>query len=304
MKGFIFPGQGAQHVGMTKDLYESFSSAKQKFETANDILEYDLAAFCFEGPEDKLKQTYITQPAIFVHSCIVAELLAERGLEPDVVAGHSLGEYSAIVAAKALDFESALRLVKIRSQAMQDAGEKEPGTMAALLGLSTEAVTEVCEKAASAGVVTAANFNAPGQVVISGEEKGIAAAIELAKEAGARKAVQLVVGGAFHSPLMKGAQEKLHQALEEADFNDARVPVFQNSTATAVTDSGELKANLDAQLTSPVRWVECIEGMVERGVEQFWEPGPGKVLSGLLRRINRSMQSTNIGTADDLAKIG
>ncbi|MCA9741589.1 MAG: ACP S-malonyltransferase [Deferribacteres bacterium] len=298
---FIFPGQGSQHIGMAKDLFDALPDAKAKFAIANDILGFDLAHLCFEGPEEELKQTNVTQPAIFVHSCIVLEHVLAGGKKADMVAGHSLGEYTALVAAGVLSFEDALQLVKVRGDAMQGAGLDKPGTMAAVIGLESDAVDEICRIASSAGIVQAANYNSPGQIVISGDHAGIKKAIEVAQEKGARKAMELVVGGAFHSPLMEGARQKLKLALDKTTFQDARVPIYQNATATAETDAEAIKNNLDLQLTNPVRWIECVEGMITGGASEMYELGPSKVLTGLVRRIDRSVTPTPLGTLDQLS---
>ncbi len=303
MKAFIYPGQASQYVGMAQDLYETYPLAKERFEEAGEILGFDLREYCFNGPEEKLKQTYITQPAIFVHSCILTELLAEKGLKPDMAAGHSLGEYCALVAAEALSFRDALRLVKIRGEAMQVAGEKNPGTMAAIIGMEDSDVEALCAKASEAGIVQPANFNSPGQIVISGSEAGIARAVELAPEMGAKRAVPLVVGGAFHSPLMADAQEKLHQAIEAAPFSDARIPVYSNVRAEPVTSAKEIKELLNLQLTHPVRWTACMQNMIRDGAESFYEVGPGKVLTGLGRRIDRKKMPKSVDTVADLEGI-
>ncbi|MFQ5629464.1 MAG: ACP S-malonyltransferase [bacterium] len=291
---FIFPGQGSQYVGMAKDFFEAFPAAKEKFQQANDILELDLAEMCFHGPEEELKKTIITQPAIFVHSCIILEQVVAKGLKPDMVAGHSLGEYTALVAASVLDFENALRLVKIRSEAMQEAGEDKPGTMAAIIGVDAATIDEICKLASDAGVVQAANYNSSGQIAISGDHAAIKKAIQIAPEKGARKAVELVVGGAFHSPLMEGARRKLKMALDQTVFKDAAAPIYQNATATAETNASAIKRNLDMQLTSPVRWIECVENMIAAGAANFYELGPNKVLTGLVRRINRAITPKSI----------
>ncbi|HHL74014.1 MAG TPA: [acyl-carrier-protein] S-malonyltransferase [Bacteroidetes bacterium] len=304
MKAFIYPGQASQYVGMGQDLFETYTLAKERFAEANEILGYDLTDYCFNGPEEKLKQTYITQPAIFVHSCIVTELLAEKGLSADMAAGHSLGEYSALVAAGALAFRDALQLVKVRGRAMQEAGEKNPGTMAAIIGMDDSDVEALCAKASEAGIVQPANFNSPGQIVISGSEAGIARAVELAPEMGAKRAVPLVVGGAFHSPLMAGAQDELREAIETAPFRDARLPVYSNVRAEPVTAAAEIRELLNLQLTHPVRWTSCMLNMIRDGAEEFYEVGPGKVLTGLGRRIDRKKMPKSVDTVADIENIG
>lgn len=300
---FLFPGQASQFVGMAKDLYEHSPLAREVFTNANRALGFDLQKICFAGPEDELKKTSITQPAIFVHSFIVAQLLAEKGLQPQMAAGHSLGEYSALAAAGVLEFDEALSLVKLRGELMHEAGLANPGTMAAVIGLEPADIEAVCREVSSAGVVQAANFNSPGQVAISGSLAGVEAAMVLAKAKGAKKVVPLQVGGAFHSPLMAGARAGLRDALDRAHFKDARVPVYVNVTAKPESRADRLKKYLDEQLTSPVRWVETIENMIADGARQFYEVGPGNVLAGLLKRIHRDFTATTVGTAEELNAI-
>lgn len=285
---FLYPGQASQYVGMGKDLYDKSSRVKEIFEQANDIMGFDLKSICFEGPEEELTQTRVTQPAIFVHSIIVSELLAEQNINPDMAAGHSLGEYSALAAAKSISFEDGLWIVKKRGELMQHAGEKQPGTMAAIIGLSGEEVVEICKEASSAGIVAAANFNSPSQVAISGSREAIARASELAEQRGAKKVIPLVVSGAFHSPLMESAQQELKAALMEIDIQTAEFPVYANVTAMPVKNSDEIRKLLYKQLTHPVRWVETIENMLSDGGTDFYEVGPGSVLAGLVKRINRN----------------
>ena len=286
MKAYVFPGQGAQFTGMGKDLYEASEEAKTLFEKANEILGFRITDIMFEGEAEELKQTKVTQPAIFLHSTILAKLLGNR-FQPKMVAGHSLGEISALTAAGVLAFEDGLKLVSKRALAMQAACEAEPSTMAAILGLENEVVEGICEKVE--GIVVAANYNCPGQLVISGAIDAINTACEQLKEAGARRALVLPVGGAFHSPLMEPARAELAQAIEATTFNTPICPVYQNVTATAITDPNEIKKNLVAQLTAPVRWTQTMQQMIADGVSEFTEVGPGKVLQGLVKKVNRQM---------------
>jgi [acyl-carrier-protein] S-malonyltransferase len=286
MKAYVFPGQGAQFTGMGKDLYEASEEAKTLFEKANDILGFRITDIMFEGEAEELKQTKVTQPAIFLHSTILAKLLGDR-FQPEMVAGHSLGEISALTAAGVLDFEDGLKLVSKRALAMQAACEAEPSTMAAILGLENEVFESICEKVE--GIVVAANYNCPGQLVISGAVDAIDNACELLKEAGARRALVLPVGGAFHSPLMEPARAELAKAIEATTFNTPICPVYQNVTASAVTDPNEIKENLVAQLTAPVRWTQTMHQMIADGVSGFTEVGPGKVLQGLVKKVDRQM---------------
>ena len=286
MKAYVFPGQGAQYTGMGKDLYDASEEAKILFEKANDILGFRITDIMFEGNAEELKQTKVTQPAIFLHSTILAKLLGHH-FQPEMVAGHSLGEISALTAAGVLDFEDGLKLVSKRALAMQAACEAEPSTMAAILGLDNEVVEGICEKVE--GIVVAANYNCPGQLVISGTVDAINDACELLKEAGARRALVLPVGGAFHSPLMEPARAELAKAIETTTFNTPICPVYQNVTASAVTDPNEIKENLVAQLTAPVRWTQTMHQMIADGVSGFTEVGPGKVLQGLVKKVDRQM---------------
>ncbi len=286
MKAYVFPGQGAQFVGMGKDLYESNADARQLFEKANDILGFRITDLMFEGTEDDLKQTRVTQPAVFLHSVILAKSMGDE-FRPDMTAGHSLGEFSALVAAGALSFEDGLRLVSARAQAMQKACEIKPSTMAAVLALPDETVEQAC--AETEGVVVAANYNCPGQVVISGEIEAVDAACEKLKASGAKRALRLKVGGAFHSPLMEPARAELAAAIEATDFSTPVCPVYQNVDGRPHTDPAEIKANLVAQLTSPVRWTQSVQAMITDGATEFVELGPGKVLQGLVMKIDRNM---------------
>lgn len=281
-KAYVFPGQGSQFPGMAKDLYESNETAREMLEKANEILGFRITDIMFEGTADDLKQTKVTQPAIFLHSVIMAKCLPD--FKPDMVAGHSLGEFSALVVAGAMDFEEGLKLVSIRAQAMQKACESVPGTMAAVIALPTEKVEEIC--ASCEGVVVAANYNCEGQIVISGEKEAVEAACVRMKEAGAKRALPLPVGGAFHSPLMEPARAELAEGIEKAVFSTPVCPVYQNVTAKPSTAPAEIKANLLAQLTSPVRWTQSVKNMLEDGACHFVELGPGKVLQGLIAKIS------------------
>ncbi len=288
MKAYIFPGQGAQFEGMGKDLYDKYDIAKKRFEQANEILGFDIAKIMFEGSAEDLKQTRVTQPAIFLHSVISAELLGDN-FKPDMVAGHSLGEFSALVANKTLTFEDALKLVSKRAEAMQKATEMVDSTMSAILGLDDKIVEDVCKTID--GIVAAANYNCPGQLVISGDVEAVKRANEKLIEAGARRAVLLPVGGAFHSPLMEPAREELAKAIEETTFSKPIAPVYQNVTASAVINPDEIKKNLMLQLIAPVRWTQSIQQMIKDGADEFIEVGPGKVLFGLMRKIDRSVKA-------------
>jgi [acyl-carrier-protein] S-malonyltransferase len=289
-KAFIFPGQGSQFPGMGKDLYENNQHAKQLFGEANDILGFRISDTLFGGTEEELKQTRITQPAIFLHSVILASTLAD--FRPDMVAGHSLGEFSALVANKTLSFADGLRLVYKRASAMQHACETNPGTMAAILNLDDKTVEEICAQITVSGdTVVAANYNCPGQLVISGSVKGIEIACEKLKAAGAKRALVLPVGGAFHSPLMEPARIELESAIASTTFSKPICPVYQNVNAKAVTEPAEIKKNLIAQLTAPVRWTQSIQQMTADGATTFVEVGPGKVLQGLVKKINASAEA-------------
>ena len=278
---YVFPGQGAQSVGMGKDLYENVPEAKALFEQANEILGFRITDIMFSGTDEELKQTKVTQPAVFLHSVILAKAL---GVNPDAVAGHSLGEFSALVVAGALSFEDGLKLVSKRALAMQKACEAQPGTMAAILGLEDSVVEQVC--AEIEGVVVAANYNCPGQLVISGSVEAVDAACAKLKEAGARRALRLPVGGAFHSPLMEPAREELAAAIAEAPFHPPSCPIYQNVDAKPYTDAEQIKTNLIAQLTAPVRWTYIVKQMLSDGVTEFTELGPGNVLQGLIKKVS------------------
>ncbi|MCF6223981.1 MAG: ACP S-malonyltransferase [Flavobacteriaceae bacterium] len=291
MKAYIFPGQGAQFSGMGLDLFEKSPLAQEYFNKANKILGFSITDIMFEGTAEDLKQTKVTQPAIFLHSVILAKTLGDD-FKPNMVAGHSLGEFSALVANGVLDFESALKLVSQRALAMQKACEIETSTMAAIIGLEDKIVEEVCSK--SNGVVVAANYNCPGQLVISGEIKAIDQACEILKEKGARMAMVLPVGGAFHSPLMEPAREELAAAIEDTNFNEPNCPIYQNVVAKSVSNAAEIKENLIAQLTSPVRWTQTIQQMITDGATEFTEIGPGKVLQGLMRKIDRNVAANGV----------
>ena len=288
MKAYIFPGQGAQFSGMGLDLYENSELAQELFEQANKILGFRITDIMFEGTAEQLKETKVTQPAIFLHSVILAKTLGDS-FKPEMVAGHSLGEFSALVANGALSFEDGLKLVSQRALAMQKACELQPSTMAAVLGLEDDVVEKIC--AMTEGVVVAANYNCPGQLVISGEIDAINAACEALKEEGARRALVLPVGGAFHSPMMEPAREELAAAIENTTFSTPTCPIYQNVTASAISDSEEIKKNLILQLTAPVKWTQSIQQMIADGGTNFTEVGPGKVLQGLMRKIDRTVDA-------------
>ncbi|MBI2618993.1 MAG: ACP S-malonyltransferase [Ignavibacteriales bacterium] len=298
---FVFPGQGSQYVGMGKDLFDQSQEAAALFRQADDVLGVSLSRICFDGPEEELKKTKNTQPAIFLHSVVLSRLY--RGEEAEMAAGHSLGEYSALVHAGALSFEDGLRLVRLRGELMQKAGVEQPGTMAAVIGLEAEAVNEVCREASPAGVVQAANLNSPGQIVISGSVDGVRRAMELCRARGVKLVKELQVSGAFHSPLMASAGDGLKEALEKTTIRDATVPVYANVTARPVYKSAEIRQLLFEQLTRPVRWEETIKNMVADGAGVFVEVGPGKVLQGLVKRIDGSVQTRGIEKAADVVGV-
>lgn len=291
MKAFVFPGQGAQFVGMGKDLYETSTQAKELFEKANEILGFRISDIMFDGTPEELKQTKVTQPAIFLHSTILA-IVKKAEFKPDMVAGHSLGEFSALVAAGALSFEDGLQLVSTRALAMQKACEMQESTMAAVLGLENEIVEEVCKTID--GVVVPANYNCPGQLVISGEIQAINDACEAMKEKGARRALVLPVGGAFHSPLMEPAREELKAGIEAANFSAPICPIYQNVTGSPQTDPAVIKENLIAQLTAPVKWTQTMQNMVVDGMVDVTEVGPGKVLQGLFKKVDRAIPTVSL----------
>lgn len=308
-RAFLFPGQASQFVGMAKDLCERFSVAREMFVLANEVLGFDLQRICFEGPLEELTKTSITQPAILVHSAIVARILKEeKSFVPSMTAGHSLGEYSALYAAGVLEFEAALRLVKLRGELMQQAGIDNPGTMAAVMGLAPEAIEAVCAEVTTSmsnpgQVVQCANFNSPEQTVISGSVDAVTQAMTVAKERGAKLVKKLVVGGAFHSPLMASAREGLQKALAATTFQAAQAAVYANVTARPEQEPARLRELLNQQLTSPVRWLATIENMITDGATAFYEIGPGNVLAGLMKRINKSFAVTTSGTVAELEKM-
>ncbi len=289
MKAYVFPGQGAQYIGMGKDLYEKFPEAKDLFDKANEILNFDITQIMFEGQEEELKQTKVTQPAIFLHSTILAKMLKET-FKPDMVAGHSLGEFSALVAAGSMSFEDGLKLVSKRAFAMQKACELEPSTMAAVLGMDDDVISSTL-KGITDEVVVPANYNSPGQVVISGSIKGIEMAAERLKEAGAKRVITLKVGGAFHSPLMEPARVELAEAIKQTKIVNPICPIYQNVNGQSAKNPDVIKSNLISQLTSPVKWTQSVQNMIASGANEFVEVGPGKVLQGLINKIKRGMNT-------------
>ena len=299
-KVFLFPGQGSQYLGMCKDIFEFYSLAKEKFTIAENILEFDIAEIMFNGPSDTLKQTQYTQPSIFLHSIIVSEILEINGLLPSAVAGHSLGEFSALVSAKVLTFEEALKIIKVRANEMAKANNSNSGSMAAILGANPEQLEEICDQK---GIVLPANLNAPGQVVISGEFNAVRDAIATAKKIGVRKALPLKVSGAFHSPLMAPARVPLLEVLNSVNFNNAKIPVYQNYNAKPSTEGTKIKSNILKQLESPVRWSEIIDNINQNGFDSFLEIGPGKILHGLNKRILNDFSSSYIGTKDNIEEL-
>ena len=285
MTAYIYPGQGSQYCGMGKDLFDSSNDAKRMFEAANKILDFEITNIMFGQDIDELKKTKVTQPAIFIHSVILSKIL---NFKPQIVAGHSLGEFSALVASKALNYEDALFLVSKRANAMEEACIKYPGTMAAVIGLNVDLIESVCEKVG--GIIKTANYNCPGQVVISGEKNSIENACEILKKKGAKRAIILPVGGAFHSPLMTSAKNKLAMEIEKIKFNTPSCPIYQNFSNNPETDPEKIKFNLIEQMTSPVKWTQCVEKMIKNGANKFVEVGPGKVLQGLVKKINSSVE--------------
>lgn len=303
MVALVFPGQGSQYVGMGKDLYNDFAVCKKIFDQANELLEIDLKRICFDGPEDLLKQTENTQPALFVHSLAIFEVIKEHTNNIDCAAGHSLGEYSALTAAGVFNFVDGLKIVRLRGKLMQESGKQNPGTMAAIVGLSIEKILEICHSLKDIGIVQPANFNSPGQIVISGDLNAVRTAIELAKQNGAKLAKELVVSGAFHSPLMNYAYKNIANELEKLDMFEPKFPVYSNVTGDKFQSLDQIRTLLIEQIISPVKWQQIIEKMIEDGITTFIELGAGKVLTGLIKRINPNVNVINIGTSEELKKF-
>jgi len=297
---FVFPGQGSQTVGMGEDLYNAVARVRQLYDLAGGILGYDLASLCFTGPESELRQTRVTQPALYLHSYALAELLQGRGIRPDMAAGHSLGEFSALAVAQVFTFEQGLRFVALRGELMQAAGEKQRGGMAAVIGLAPEAVAELCARARGSGVLDIANYNSPAQLVITGGIEPLERAMSLARERGAKRVVPLKVSGAFHSQLMAPVVEKLAEALHACEFSPAQVPVYSNVTGDAATEADVIKDRLIRQLVSPVQWIRSVENMISDGAMRFYEVGAGSVLSNLIRRISRDAEAEPINGWDQI----
>ena len=300
-KAFIFPGQGSQYVGMAKDIYDNSGEAREMIKTAEEAIGISLSHIMFNGPEESLKQTDNTQPAIFVHSVVLASII--RTIEPDMSAGHSLGEYSALVASGAIQFYDAVKVVRLRGQAMFEAGIDQPGTMAAVIGLNSDVLENICTEASQKGIVQCANFNSPGQIVISGSVDGVHEAMAMSKAKGAKLVKELVVSGAFHSPLMESAKQSLKIKLDETPIYDSKIPVYANVTAKPVDKEETIKQLLNDQLTKPVRWEETIQNMINDGADEFYEIGPGKVLQGLVKRINPDVKIFGIDKYADVERF-